>query len=63
VFFPFIGALIGAIFGGFPGALIGGLVGYFAGVVLRRSFIGNLQIAKSRLIESTFSIMGALAPW
>ncbi len=56
----FIGALIGAIFGGFPGALIGGLVGYFAGIALRRSFIGNLQIAQSRLIESTFSIMGAL---
>jgi len=60
MFLPFIGALIGAIFGGFPGALIGGVVGYFAGNVLRRSFIGNLQIAQARLIESTFSIMGAL---
>jgi len=57
---PFIGALIGAIFGGFPGALIGGLVGYFTGTALRRSFIGNLQIAQSQLVESTFSIMGAL---
>lgn len=55
-----MGALLGAIFGGFPGALIGGLVGYFAGVALRHSVIGNLQIAQSRLIESTFSIMGAL---
>jgi DnaJ like chaperone protein len=60
MFLPFIGALLGAIFGGFPGALIGGVLGYFAGVALRRSFIGNLQIAQSRLIESTFSIMGAL---
>jgi len=60
MFLPFIGALIGAIFGGFPGSLIGGLVGYFTGIALRHSFIGNLQIAQSRLIESTFSIMGAL---
>jgi DnaJ like chaperone protein len=60
MFFPFLGALLGAIFGGFPGALIGGLVGYFAGIALHRSVIGNLQIAQARLIESTFSIMGAL---
>ena len=60
MFLPFIGALIGAIFGGFPGALIGGVAGYFAGNALRRIFIGNLQVAQSRLIESTFSIMGAL---
>ena len=60
MFFPVVGAIIGAIFGGFPGVLIGGLVGYFAGNALQRSFVGNLQIAQSRLIESTFSIMGAL---
>lgn len=60
MFLPFIGALIGAIFGSFPGAVIGGLIGYFAGKALQRSFIGNLQIAQSMLIESTFSIMGAL---
>ena len=59
MFLPFIGALLGAIFGGFPGALIGGVLGYFVGVALRHSVIGNLQIAQSRLIESTFSIMGA----
>jgi DnaJ like chaperone protein len=60
MFFPVIGAIIGAIFGGFPGFFIGGAVGYFAGVALQRSFIGHLRVAQSQLIESTFSIMGAL---
>lgn len=60
MFFPFVGAIIGAIFAGFPGVLIGGLVGYFAGKALQLSLVGGLQIAQSRLIESTFSVMGAL---
>ena len=61
MFFIVIGALIGAIFGGLSGALVGGALGYIAGIALRRSFIGNLQIAQSQLVESTFSIMGALS--
>jgi len=56
-----IGALIGALFGGLPGALVGGALGYFAGIALRNSIIGNLQIAQSQLVESVFSIMGALS--
>lgn len=55
-----VGALLGAIFGGFPGALIGGVLGYFASIALQRSIIGSLQIAQSQLVDSTFSIMGAL---
>ena len=58
--FPAIGALIGAIFGGWPGFLFGGFAGYVAGYLLRRSLIGGLKIAQDRLIDSTFSIMGAL---
>ena len=55
-----IGAIIGAIFGALPGALIGGFIGYGAGIVLRRSLVGGLRIVQSKLIDSTFSIMGAL---
>lgn len=58
--FTFIGALLGAIFGGFPGLFIGGLAGYAAGIVLQRTLIGGLQIAQSQLIDSIFAVMGAL---
>ncbi len=58
--FILIGALLGAIFGGFRGLLIGGLIGYAAGFVLQRTLIGGLQIAQSQLVDSIFSVMGAL---
>ena len=60
MFLIVIGALTGAAFGGPVGALIGGAAGYFAGIALRQSIVGSLQIAQSQLVESTFSIMGAL---
>ena len=55
-----IGALFGALFGGFAGLVIGGLIGYVASDALRRFAIGGLQVAQSQLVDSTFSIMGAL---
>jgi DnaJ like chaperone protein len=58
--FPVLGAMIGAIFGGLPGFLIGGAIGYLAGIALQRTVIGGLKIAQSRLVDSTFSVMGAL---
>lgn len=58
--FMIIGALLGAIFGGFRGLLIGGLIGYAVGLVLQRILIGGLQIAQSQLVDSIFSVMGAL---
>ena len=57
---PLFGAIIGAAFGGWPGFLIGGVIAYLAGIALRFSLIGGLKIAQNRLIDSTFSIMGAL---
>ncbi len=56
-----IGALIGAAFGGFTGFLIGGIVGYVAAAWLQRWFIGNLKVAQSALLDSTFEVMGALS--
>ena len=56
----FIGALLGAIFGGFPGLIVGALAGYAASYALGRFVLGSLQIAQSQLVDSTFSIMGAL---
>ena len=56
----FIGALIGAAFGGFSGLVIGGLIGYAGGFVLRQVVVGTLQVAQTQLLDSTFSIMGAL---
>ena len=60
MFLIVIGAIIGAIFGSFPGAIIGGFIGYGAGIALRRSVVGGLRIVQSQLIDSTFSVMGAL---
>jgi len=60
MFFPLVGAIIGAISGGFAGFLIGGAIGYLAGFALKRSVIGGLRMAQSRLVDSTFSVMGAL---
>ncbi len=55
-----IGAVIGLLFGKFPGLLIGAALGYFASRVLRHNLLGQLQVAQSQLLDSTFSIMGAL---
>jgi len=54
------GAIIGVLVGGIPGLVIGGLIGYTAGVALQQKLVGGLQIMQSQLIDSTFSIMGAL---
>jgi len=56
----FIGALLGLLFGGIRGLLIGAVVGFAASAVLRRGIIGGLRVVQSELIDSTFSIMGAL---
>ena len=55
-----IGAVIGALFGSLPGAVIGGAIGYGAGVMLRQTVVGGLRVVQSQLIDSTFSVMGAL---
>ena len=58
--FAFLGAVIGAISAGLPGFVIGGAIGYLATYALQRTVIGGLRIAQSRLVESTFSVMGAV---
>ena len=60
MFLVVIGALLGALFGGFAGLLIGAALGYAAGVILRQTVVGGLQIVQSQMIESTFAVMGAL---
>jgi DnaJ like chaperone protein len=57
----FIGAVIGAFLGGVGGALIGGAAGWFVGQWIQRSIVGSLRLAQSELVESTFSIMGAIS--
>ena len=56
----FIGAMIGAAFGGFGGLIIGGLIGYAGTFALKKLVMGTLQVAQTALLDSTFSIMGAL---
>lgn len=51
---------IGLLLGGLPGLLIGAGLGYYAARALRQSVVGSLRIAGAALIESTFSVMGAL---
>ncbi|MEJ2297196.1 MAG: co-chaperone DjlA [Woeseiaceae bacterium] len=60
MFLMLLGAIIGAVIGGASGLLIGGLLGYAARQLLVKSLVGGLRVAQSRLIDSTFSIMGAL---
>jgi DnaJ like chaperone protein len=60
MFLMLLGAIIGAAVGGFSGLLIGGLIGYAARKVIVFSVVGGMRIAQSKLIDSTFSIMGAL---
>jgi DnaJ like chaperone protein len=60
MFLIVLGALMGAFLDGVPGALFGASLGYLANVGLRRSFLGNLHVAQSQLIDSTFAVMGAL---
>jgi len=61
MFAIFIGAAIGALFGGVNGAVVGGAAGWLVGQWVRRSIVGSLQLAQSELVESTFSIMGAIS--
>ncbi|MEL7187515.1 MAG: co-chaperone DjlA [Pseudomonadota bacterium] len=56
----FIGALIGLFAGGPVGLLVGGFIGYLAGAFLRGTVIGSLQVAQGELVETIFSVMGAL---
>jgi DnaJ like chaperone protein len=58
--FVAIGAFIGLLIGRFPGLVVGAAIGYAISWGLRQSILGRLQVAQSELIESTFSIMGAL---
>lgn len=55
-----IGALLGALFGGFGGLLVGGFIGYMAGLAIRHFVVGSLRVTQTTLLDTTFSIMGAL---
>jgi len=55
-----LGALLGVSVGGFAGLVVGGIIGYAASYVLGRFVIGGLQVAQTQLLDSTFSVMGAL---
>lgn len=54
------GAFIGLIAGGPLGALAGGFIAYVAGNALRRHVLGELRVAQTDLVESIFSVMGAV---
>lgn len=58
--FVAIGAFIGLLIGRVPGLIVGAAIGYAISWGLRHSILGRLQVAQSQLIESTFSVMGAV---
>ncbi len=60
MFFIVIGGFIGLLIGGPAGLLIGAALGYVASVALRQSVLGGLRVMQSQLIDTTFSVMGAL---
>lgn len=58
--FIVIGALLGLLLGRFQGLIIGAALGYAVSWTLRNSVLGRLQVVQSELLDSTFSVMGAL---
>lgn len=60
MFLIVLGAVIGALKGGFLGLLVGGALGYLVTRLLQQSVVGGLRVAQTELIESIFSVMGAL---
>lgn len=55
-----IGAFTGFLVARFTGLVVGAAIGYVASQLLRHSLVGQLRVAQSRLLETTFSVMGAL---
>lgn len=60
MFFILAGALLGLIFGGFTGLIVGIVLGYGASLALGYALRSGLSVVQSTLIESVFSVMGAL---
>lgn len=58
--FTIIGAIFGWLAGDAVGMVVGGIAGYVASQFIGRALIGGLQIAQTEMIESVFSVMGAL---
>jgi DnaJ like chaperone protein len=58
--FVVIGGFIGVFAGGFGGLLLGAAIGYAASVLLQRRLFGSLRVTQNQLMDSTFSIMGAV---
>jgi DnaJ like chaperone protein len=59
--FIVIGAFLGLFVGGFRGLIIGAAIGYATSWWFRHNLPGGLDVVQSRLIDSTFSVMGAIA--
>jgi len=58
--FVVIGAILGVLFGGPFGLLFGAFMGYVVSWALRQSILGGLRVVQSDLIDTTFSVMGAV---
>lgn len=58
--FALIGGFIGLISGGIAGLLVGAALGYAAAWGVKTTLVGTLRVAQNQLMDSTFSIMGAL---
>jgi hypothetical protein len=51
------------ISGGFSGLIVGAAIGSAAAWGFKKTIIGNLRIGQTQLMDSTFSIMGALCQY
>ncbi|HZD53757.1 MAG TPA: co-chaperone DjlA, partial [Woeseiaceae bacterium] len=58
--FILIGAFIGFLFARLHGLIIGAALGYALSWYVQNKVIGSLRVLQSQLLETTFSIMGAL---
>lgn len=61
MFLILVGALIGLFVRGFTGLVVGGLIGYLSSRILRVLLKKGIQSIQNRFLESTFSVVGAIA--
>lgn len=60
MFALFVGALLGGLIGGWKGLVLGAVLAYVLPKLARRALVNRLNNVRSRFLDTTFAVMGAL---